>query len=107
MYNYTGGNGKSSNRLKPAQSSESKSGWIARKCKPPQAFLAASQASASLDVWGVFLKVENMYRVEIPTERIRRARAASASTAQTSNPLKPAVAINGESFQNLENKFIG
>ncbi len=55
IVNYTGGGGKSSKSQNPTQSSESKSSWMARKCKPPQAFLAASQASASFVVTGVFL----------------------------------------------------
>jgi hypothetical protein len=55
MSNHTGGGGKSSKSQNPTQSSESKSFWMARKCKPPHAFFAASQASASAVVTGVFL----------------------------------------------------
>jgi hypothetical protein len=54
LINYTGGGGKSSRSQNPTQSSESKSPWMARKCKPPQAFFAASQASASFVVTRVF-----------------------------------------------------
>ncbi|MFS7973081.1 hypothetical protein Hanom_Chr09g00852401 [Helianthus anomalus] len=55
LENYTGDGGRSNNNQNPTQSSESKLSWIARKCKPPLVFFAASQASASLVVTGDFL----------------------------------------------------
>nr|CAB3450341.1 unnamed protein product [Digitaria exilis] len=76
---HTGGGGRSRRSQNPTQPSELRFSWMARKWRPPHAFFAASQASASCVAAGMYLD-------DTPADRIRLALPVSTSIAQISIP---------------------